>query len=103
MLCCCQLDVTSVGVHRTCVHATGARRGALNSFPSADADAVTPSMRELRWLLSAPLVLNSFILLYGASFTLTITVWQAFSAAGYDTVKAGVKALRVDAFSSPAA
>ena len=60
-------------------------------------------MRQLRWLLSAPLVVNSFILLYGASFTLTITVWQAFAAAGYDTVRSGVKALGVGAFSSPAA
>ena len=58
---------------------------------------------QLRWLLSAPLVINTFILLYGASFTLTITVWQAFSAAGYDTVKTGIKAIRADPFTNPAA
>lgn len=58
---------------------------------------------NLRWLLSAPLVVNTFILLYGASFTLTITVWQAFAAAGYESVKAGVSALRVDVYSNPAA
>uniref|UniRef100_A0A7S0LGW1 Uncharacterized protein n=1 Tax=Coccolithus braarudii TaxID=221442 RepID=A0A7S0LGW1_9EUKA len=57
---------------------------------------------HIRWLLSAPLVVNLFILLYGASFTLTITLWQAFSTAGYEEVKVGMHALGEE-FANPAA
>ena len=50
--------------------------------------------RRLTWLLLAPMLANALLLLYGASFTLTLTVLQAFSAAGYTTVKEGVARIR---------
>ena len=59
-------------------------------------------LHKYKWLLSAPLVVNSFILLFGASFTLTITVWQAFAASGYEAVKAGMSVVSAE-FSNPRA
>ena len=43
---------------------------------------------------SAPIIINILVLLYGASFTLTLTVFQSFATAGLTSVKDGVAALR---------
>lgn len=53
------------------------------------------------WLF-APLFVNIFILLYGASFTLVMTVFQTFATSGLLTVRTGVKALRESRWSDPA-
>lgn len=42
----------------------------------------------------APILASTLILLYGASFTLTLTVVQAFCTAGFASVKGGLAALR---------
>ena len=49
---------------------------------------------KLPWLASAPILASSLVLLYGASFTLTLTVVQAFCTAGFASVKGGLAALR---------
>ena len=51
--------------------------------------------------VNASLVVSTFILLYGASFTLIMTCWQAFSTAGWPSVLAGVRALRATSFDNP--
>lgn len=51
--------------------------------------------------VNASLVVSTFILLYGASFTLIMTCWQAFSTAGWPSVLAGVRALRATSFGNP--
>ena len=43
---------------------------------------------------SAPILVSTLILLYGASFTLTLTVVQAFCTAGLESVKDGLSALQ---------
>ena len=51
---------------------------------------------------SVPILLDLLVLLYGASFTLTITVYQAFAAAGLASVKEGIHALRQSGAYNPA-
>ena len=50
---------------------------------------------------ASPLVVNLFILLYGASFTLVMTVYQTFATAGLQTVRAGIAALRESGWADP--
>ena len=50
---------------------------------------------------ASPLVINLFILLYGASFTLVMTVFQTFATAGLQTVRAGIAALRESGWADP--
>ena len=52
---------------------------------------------------SAPILINILVLLYGASFTLTLTVFQSFATAGLTSVKDGVAALRRSGAQNPAA
>ena len=52
---------------------------------------------------SAPIIINILVLLYGASFTLTLTVFQSFATAGLASVKDGVAALRRSGAQNPAA
>ena len=52
---------------------------------------------------SAPIIINILVLLYGASFTLTLTVFQSFATAGLTSVKDGVAALRRSGAQNPAA
>ena len=52
---------------------------------------------------SAPILINILVLLYGASFTLTLTVFQSFATAGLASVKEGIAALRRSGAQNPAA
>ena len=52
---------------------------------------------------SAPIIINILVLLYGASFTLTLTVFQSFATAGLASVKEGWAALRRSGAQNPAA
>ena len=52
--------------------------------------------------MSVPILLDLLVLLYGASFTLTLNVFQAFATAGLESVKEGVHVLRQSGAYNPA-
>lgn len=67
---------------------------AFASSPSAQKKGERAARDWVQLFSCAPLVIDAIILCYGASFTLTLTVFQAFSSAGLGEVKRGLSVLR---------